>query len=105
MLPGHGVLPQQGVFPNPTEVGGGDVLGGNAAEGNQMKYVGLTDNPERRRSEHSNPADWSQQRFNSEPEARKWEKDMLARPGYTGGPGGEGWRYGYVYTMTPATVQ
>ncbi len=70
-----------------------------------MKYVGLTDEPDRRRQEHGNPSDWYQKIFNNEYEARIWEKEMLAKPGYTGGPGGEGWRYGYIYTITSSTIQ
>ncbi len=70
-----------------------------------MKYVGLTDDPARRRQEHGNPTDWQQQSFSTETEARDWERRMLAQPGYTGGPGGDGWRYGYTYTITPSTRQ
>lgn len=56
-----------------------------------MKYVGLTDDPAAaRRQAHGNPGDWAQCSFSSEWEARQWEKGMLARPGYQGGPGGQG---------------
>jgi len=67
-----------------------------------MKYVGLTDDPAGRKAAHGNPSDWAQRPFGSESEARNWEKEMLAL-GYRGGPGGEGWRYGYTYTITSAT--
>ncbi len=70
-----------------------------------MMYVGLTDDPETRKVAHGNPSDWRQRRFDSEKEARQWEKDMLARPGHTGGGGGVGWRYGYTYTITSTTKQ
>ena len=70
-----------------------------------MKYVGLTDDPETRKAAHENPLDWWQYRFNSEQKARKWEKDLAASPGYTGGAGGGGWRYGYTYTITSKTKQ
>jgi hypothetical protein len=70
-----------------------------------MKYVGLTDDPDRRRQEHDNPSDWYQRRFSNEDEARRWEQEMLSKPDYTGGTGGEGWRYGYTYTITPSTTQ
>lgn len=70
-----------------------------------MKYVGLTDNPSRRKTEHGSPSDWTQQSFYSENEARTWEKRMISLPGYRGGTGGDGWRYGYIYTITPNTVQ
>ena len=68
-------------------------------------YVGLTDDPERRRTEHGNPADWRQTDtpFNSESEARAWERNYTSQPGYQGGPGGIGWRYGYWYTVTAQT--
>jgi hypothetical protein len=70
-----------------------------------MKYVGLTDDPAARKVAHGNPPDWSQRKFDSEKEARQWEKDMLAKPGYRGGDGGQGWRYGYTYTITSTTKQ
>lgn len=70
-----------------------------------MKYVGLTDDPIRRRREHGIPADWRQRRFRSEDEARRWEQDHLHLPGHTGGGGAGGWRYGYTYTVTRSTVQ
>ncbi len=70
-----------------------------------MKYVGLTDDPQERKQAHGNPNDWHQQRFDSEPAARAWEKEMLAKPGYKGNPGGAGWRYGYTYTITSTTKQ
>jgi hypothetical protein len=28
---------------------------------------------------------------------------MLAKADYKGGPGGEGWRYGYTYTISSST--
>jgi len=70
-----------------------------------MKYVGLTDDPQQRKQEHGNPSDWSQRSFSYESEARAWEKSMLAQPGYKGGPGGEGWKYGYTYTITSSTKE
>ena len=70
-----------------------------------MKYVGLTDNLSRRKAEHGNPSDWWQCSFKTEPGARKWEKEMLAKPGHTGGTGGDGWRYGYTYTISSSTTQ
>ena len=69
-----------------------------------MKYAGLTDNPTRRKGEHGNPSDWSQRSFTKESEARDWERRMLAA-GYKGGPGGDGWKYGYTYTITSSTKE
>lgn len=67
-------------------------------------YVGLTDNPDRRRGEHGNPSDWIVEKiFLFEFQARSWEKQELAKPGHTGGTGGAGWRYGYKYTVTAYT--
>lgn len=68
-----------------------------------MKYAGLTDDPQARKAAHGNPSDWEQRRFTTEQEARQWEKATLSAPGYTGGTGGEGWRYGYTYTISSAT--
>jgi len=68
-----------------------------------MKYVGLTDQPDRRRTEHGDPPDWWQTRFRTEREARNWEARMLAVSGYQGGSGGQGWQYGYMYTMGAGT--
>ena len=70
-----------------------------------MTYVGLTDDPERRKQEHRDPSDWRQCSFSKETDAREWEKDMLAMPDHSGGSGGEGWRCGYTYTITPSTRQ
>lgn len=70
-----------------------------------MKYVGLTNDPQQRREAHGNPPDWWQRTFSTEREARSWEKEMLTKPGYRGNPGGEGWKYGYIYTITNLTIQ
>ncbi|MFH1219515.1 MAG: hypothetical protein V1694_03570 [Candidatus Eisenbacteria bacterium] len=74
-------------------------------EEEQMKYVGLTDDPGQRKIAHGNPSDWWQRYFSTEKEARDWERDMVAKPGYTGGGGGEGWHYGYTYIITASTKQ
>ena len=70
-----------------------------------MKYVGLTDYPETRKAQHGNPRDWWQRTFDTEGQARDWEKEILAKTGYNGAPGGEGWRYGYTYTITSTTKE
>jgi hypothetical protein len=68
-------------------------------------YVGLTDVPERRRKEHGNPPDWQQTatEFTTEETARAWEAQYVNKPGYQGGTGGSGWRFGYWYTITSST--
>lgn len=64
------------------------------------RYVGLTDDPNRRKTEHGNPTDWWQKGpFSTEREARDWEKDMLSK-GYRGDTGGAGWRYGYTFSKS-----
>jgi hypothetical protein len=67
-------------------------------------YVGLTNDPDGRRQQHGNPSDWHQtEPFPTEKAARDWEAQYVGRPGYQGGPGGAGWRYGYWFTITPPT--
>lgn len=66
-------------------------------------YVGLTDDPKRRREEHGNPQDWQQAEFTTEKEARAWEAKYVGKDGYLGGTGGSGWRFGYWYTPTSST--
>jgi hypothetical protein len=68
-----------------------------------MKYVGLTDDPDERKKAHGYPSDWWQRSFSTEKEARQWEKEMAAKPGYKGAGGGTGWKYGYTYTITSST--
>lgn len=67
------------------------------------RYVGLTDDPDRRCREHGNPSDWKEfGPFTSELKARYWEKEMIDQ-GYEGNTGGSGWHYGYTFTITPRT--
>ncbi len=67
-----------------------------------MRYVGLADKPERKRSEHGTPPDFRvMRRFGTEEKARRWEKEMLTR-GYEGDTGGAGWHFGYTFTLTRA---
>lgn len=68
-------------------------------------YAGLTDDLVLRKVEHGNPADWRWVGpFPSEAVARDWQNRMLAA-GCQGERGGSGWKYGYVYTITDATMQ
>lgn len=66
------------------------------------KYVGLTDDPVRRKAEHGFPPGWMQNVFSGETEARTWESRMLLM-GCVGGTGGAGWQFGYIYTITSQT--
>lgn len=52
-----------------------------------MMYVGLTDDPVRRRAEHGYPMDWQQMpiAFATEAAARAWEAAELSKPGRQGG--------------------
>ena len=70
-------------------------------------YVGLTDDPARRRVEHGNPADWQQtsRPFGKELDARAWERSYTRKTGYQGAAGGSGWRFGYWYTITHHTQE
>jgi hypothetical protein len=67
-----------------------------------VKYAGLTDDPDTRKIDHGKPFDWNQHEFDSEEEARAWEKIMVAS-GYQGSHGVDGWKYGYTYTITEST--
>lgn len=70
-----------------------------------MKYIGLTDAPDERQSAHGYPADWWTCSFKTEEAARKWEKEMLAKPGHKGSPGKKGWKFGYTYTILSTTIE
>ena len=64
-----------------------------------MKYAGLTDDPKVMKREHGNPSDFSiMQQFRTEASAKLWLSRMLAR-GYEKDIGGNGWRYGYTFSM------
>lgn len=76
--------------------------GGQEVQSMSM-YVGLTNYPARRKQEHGNPTDWTVYGpFSTERGARAWERRVLAS-GYRGGSGGDGWQYGYTYTITRYT--
>lgn len=70
-----------------------------------MKYFGLTDDPRKARADHANPVDWWEGEFETAEQAYVWEQVMSSRPGYTVGPKGQGWKWGYVYTITDDTKQ
>jgi hypothetical protein len=59
--------------------------------------VGLTDHPERCRVSHGNPPDWRQIRFDSEREARDWER-CFAFSSEIASRSGTEWLYGYWYS-------
>lgn len=63
-------------------------------------FVGLTDNPIRRRAELGNPPDWRVVRwFGQESDARAWEQAEVMRPSHSAAPEGTGWRFGYKFTL------
>ena len=71
---------------------------------NGNTYVGLTDDPDRRKKEHGSPSDWRVVRhFTRESDAREWEATELKAAGTCGDTGGAGWRKGYKYTVSSAT--
>jgi hypothetical protein len=64
-----------------------------------QRYVGLTDDPQRRKKDHGNPRSFRVvHQFRTENAGRKWEKEMLAK-GYKGDTGGRGWKYGYTFSV------
>ena len=64
-----------------------------------MRYAGLTDDAKLRRREHGNPIDFGvMQQFRTEASAKLWLSRMLAR-GYEKDIGGNGWKYGYTFSM------
>jgi len=66
-----------------------------------VNCFGLTDHPEQRQEALGNPADWRQRAFVNETKARRWEREMLAKPDYTNVSEGNGWQYGYTYSKSP----
>ena len=64
------------------------------------KFVGITDKPLMTKTGHGNPKDWWQLLFDKEEKAREWQERMAQRDGFVGQESGEGWRYGYTYTIT-----
>ncbi len=69
-------------------------------------YVGLTDDLDMRARAHGDPPDFRVvATFPAEAEARAWLERTSAAVNCTTGVGGAGWRYGYVYTMTPDTKE
>ncbi len=59
--------------------------------------IGVTDDPERRKTEHDDPKYWKQWNADSETAARNVEKHFLDK-GMKGGGGGGG-KADYVYTF------
>jgi hypothetical protein len=69
-----------------------------------MIYVGLADHPQLRLIRHGRPYKWRIfGRFLSQPEAEAWLALWLSLPGYVTSQPGPGWRYGYMYLITPYT--
>jgi hypothetical protein len=69
-------------------------------------YIGLTDNPLKKKLQHGSPEDWCQTGpFISEQAAKDWKKQYLGKPGFRVKPGGEGWKYGYWFKITPRKIR
>ena len=63
-------------------------------------FVGLTDDPIRRRRELGDPPDWIVEHwFWKESEAQAWARAEAQRPEHSPAPTGNGWRFGYKFTV------
>ena len=69
------------------------------------KFVGITDKPLMTKTGHGNPADWLQLLFDKEEKAREWQKRMREKEEFIGQDPGEGWKYGYTYTITDESIE
>ena len=68
-------------------------------------YIGVTDDPERRRVEHNNPAIWHDWDAESQRTARAIERYFLARGMDGGVGGGVNPRYIYIYKLGAISLQ
>ena len=59
--------------------------------------IGVTDDPERRKTEHNNPEYWKQWNADSETAARNVEKHFLEKGMEGGGGGGGNADYVYIF--------
>ena len=69
------------------------------------KFVGITNQPMLTKKAHGDPKDWWQMLFDKEDKAREWQKRMAEKDGFVDGEIGEGWRYGYTYTISEDSVE
>jgi len=72
-----------------------------AIEGHVSTYsvwtIGITDDPERRKGEHGNPAVWYEWKADSEDIARNVEKYFIDKGMQGGGGGGDHPNYVYIF--------
>ncbi len=61
-----------------------------------MRYVVLTDDPERLRRLHGSPSDWRQMAFPNAAEALAWRRAMRERGAEV--IDGQGWAYGCTFS-------
>jgi len=62
-------------------------------------YIGLTDDPHKRKGEVENPLDWGTKIFESEAEAKSWKANFLTKPGYVEDKPGSTGLVGYWYKV------
>ena len=70
-----------------------------------MRYVSLTDSPERRKRHHKNPEDWKVRKFSSKAESKEWLSQMSKGNGNICIIENLGWRFGYEFTITTNTKE
>ncbi len=62
-------------------------------------YVGLTDDPQRRKGDIENPLEWGIKEFDSEAAAKSWKAKYLAQSGYVEDKPGSAGLFGYWYKV------
>lgn len=62
-------------------------------------YIGLTDDPHKRKGEIENPLEWGTKIFDSETEAKSWKTKFLAKSGYVEDKPGSTGLVGYWYKV------
>ncbi|MBN2208363.1 MAG: hypothetical protein JW759_03615 [Candidatus Coatesbacteria bacterium] len=64
-----------------------------------MKCIGLTNDPDKARTQHGSPSDWWEHEFMSETAASAWLEHALTKPGHTADKGDRAGRHGFAYEM------
>ena len=70
-----------------------------------MRYINLTDDPERRKIYHKNPEDWKVRKFSCKAESKVWLSQMSKGNGNICIIENLGWRFGYMFTITKNTKE